>query len=91
MSLKTSAGESGKPYNVVDLEVLYKEGESCLPLLVVGSEIPTLIGRICLQKVQLWWRAMFPLIKEEIPMKLKKIQAKFDSMFNEEFSCLKDF
>ena len=89
--LRTYTGELVKPYGNKVVEVSHEGTKNRLPLLVVKGNMPTLLGRNWIKKVRLDWRTMFPLCKEEAPLKLKELLTEFKSVFSEEMGCLKDF
>ena len=89
--LRTYTGELVKSYGTTVVGVSYEGTKNRLPLLVVKGNVPTLLGRNWLKRVRLDWRTMFTLCEEEALLKLKELLTKFESVFNEEMGCLKDF
>lgn len=68
-----------------EIEVLYEGSERCMLFLVVNYKFPpTLLGK----KVKLDCRARFLLSVKEVTLKL--LPTDFNSMFDDELSCLKN-
>ena len=87
ISLKTYSGEQLKIHGIVEVEVRYKEQVAHLPLLVVGVDGPSLMGRD--------WLAVFRLIWKEIyyveNCSLQSVLQRYKDVFKEGLGTLKGY
>ena len=60
LRLRTYTGEMVKPLGTANVEVRYQEQKCMLPVTVVESNAPTLLGRDWLSALKLDWNNLFP-------------------------------
>ena len=80
----------------VMVNVTYNSQNFSLPIVVIKGERASLLGRNCLQYIQLNWKTIFESrnvhnvhSNANVSCELQTLLAKYDSVFNSELGCLK--
>lgn len=84
--LRTYTGDDVKVLGQFQPVVEYQNQKKILPLLVVESSGPSLLGRNWLNDIKLDWHNLFHISEES----LRSVISKFDGVFNTEAGLLKD-
>ncbi len=88
VQLKTYTGEALQVLGSAQVHVIGGDGQSAdLPLLVVGTDGPTLLGRNWLRSLRLDWQQIHQL--NDTP--LERVLARHATIFNDELGTLKGF
>ena len=66
---------------LIEIEVTYREQNKCLPLLVVGSNGPSLLGKNWLAELKLEWQELYLL---NYPDNLQTILDRHKTVFSSE-------
>ena len=61
IKLHTYTKESLQVLGSIEIDMIYKEQSKCLPLVVVGGNEPSLLGRNCLAELKLEWQELYLL------------------------------
>nr|XP_047141340.1 uncharacterized protein K02A2.6-like [Hydra vulgaris] len=94
--LKTYTGELVRPEGIGLVEVDYK-GQCCsLPITVVKGNVPTLMGRDWIYRLNLEWADLCKGIKKvnicnRLDSRVEALVAKFPEVFSDNLGCLKNF
>ena len=96
LKLKTYTGEIVSPQGVGEVDVVYQNQESKLPITVVEGNVPNLMGRDWLGKLRLKWEELFPLDRrlnklEGVDGPVAELLSQFPEVFTNDLGCLKDF
>ena len=96
LKLKTYTGEIVSPQGVGEVNVVYQDQQSQLPITVVDGNVPNLLGRDWLGKLKLKWEELFPLerrvnVLEDIQGPVAAVVSEFPGVFTGELGCLKNF
>ena len=81
IKLHTYTKESLQVLGSIEIDVIYKEQSKCLPLLVVGGNGPSLLGRNWLAELKLEWQELYLL---NHPDSLQTILDRHKAVFSNE-------
>jgi len=87
--LNTYTGEPLQVCGAVDVEVTYNEQTVVLPLVVVESKGPTLLGRDWLQHLKLDWTSIHQLHTTCAPSSLPELMQRYRSVFKNELGTIR--
>ena len=95
LKLKTYTGELVEPEGVGVVTVLYKSQRYSLPVTVVKGNVPALLGRDWITKLQLNWKELFPaeatVNQLESDDRVNALLSEFPELFSGKLGCLKGF
>ena len=87
VKLKTYSGESLPVFGSINVEVSYDKQQKPLSLLVVGLDVPSLLGRNWLSELRLNWYSLLQIEKNSLDQLLHK----YSSVFEEGLGTLEGF
>ena len=96
LRLKTYTGEIVTPEGVGRVEVDYRDQKFQLPVTVVKGNVPNLMGRDWLSRLNIQWKELFPSDArvhkmEGLTEPIAGLVEEFSGVFSDKLGCLRDF
>ena len=88
-SLSTFTGEKIDVIGLIDVRVIYKGQDKCLPLLVVNGKGPSLLGRDWLRELRLDWREIHAVTSTLGSLTLQGLLEQHANVFRDELGTIR--
>ena len=88
-SLSTFTGEKIDVIGLIDVRVIYKGQDKCLPLLVVNGKGPSLLGRDWLRELRLDWREIHAVTSTLGSLTLQGLLEQHANVFRDELGTVR--
>ena len=88
-SFSTFTGEKIDVIGVIDIQVVYKGQDKCLPLLMVNGKGPSLLGRDWLKELRLDWREIYAVTSTLGSLTLQGLLDQHVNVFRDELGTIR--